>query len=73
MAHVAKTLLNDRVNYHKDGKEYAAIIVKVHDDQPHVACLTYYCPDSKEWLHAEMVPFGQQTNAATPFFCNSED
>lgn len=69
--HVAKTLLNDRVILHKDGKAYAGIVVAVHEADPHCACITYFCPETGTPLFAKMVKFTGHETEGQPFFCNA--
>jgi len=71
MNHVSKTLLGDRVIYYngKDDCGHVAFVIKTHQD-PHCACLTFYCPVTHQWYEAAMVRFGYQDGA--PYFVNAE-
>jgi hypothetical protein len=52
MPHPAKTCFADPVVFVKDGTDHVAFVMKTHDDDPHMACLVYYCPVSHAWQEA---------------------
>lgn len=60
MSHPSKTLLADPVVYYKAGNPqgHVAFVIKTHDDDPHMACLVFYCPVSHGWFEAYNVKFG---------------
>ncbi len=72
MPHPDKTCLGDRVLYFSDAsaKGKVALVIRTHDDDPHMGCLAYYCPESHAWKEAYNVKFGMQP--AGPFFLNTE-
>ncbi len=59
MAHPSKTLIGETVVYNLNGKPHAALVMHVHPDDPHKACLVYYCPVSHAWKEAIDVEFGK--------------
>ena len=58
MNHPAKTLLGETVLLKKGGEDHA-IVIRTHDDDPHKACLVYYCPVSHTWQEEIGATFGK--------------
>ncbi len=59
MKHPAKTLMGESVVFTKNGKPHAAIVTHTHVDDPHKACLVYYCPVSHSWQEEVGATFGK--------------
>lgn len=70
MSHPAKTCFADRVVYLKNGRQHVAFVIKTHDD-PHMACLVFYCPDTHAWYEATDVKFS--ASPAEGCYSNPED
>lgn len=73
--HPAKTILNEQVCYFpEDGTSHVAFVIKTHADDPHKACLVYYCPDSHAWKEAYDVRFGKPgpTEYGRDYYVNVE-
>lgn len=74
MAHPAKTLMADPVVYYpapadSESKPHVAFVIRTHDDDPHCACLVFYCPVTHAWKEAYNVKFGNAGSGA-PYFVN---
>jgi hypothetical protein len=75
--HPAKTLFADRVVYHANpdthgaNRPHVAFVIRTHDDDPHMACLVFYCPDTHAWHEAYDVPFGDRGDGRA-YFTNPE-
>jgi hypothetical protein len=72
--HPAKTLFADRVVYYTapgkgdvNWQPHVAFVIRTHDDDPHMACLAFYCPDTHAWHEAYNVPFGDRGDGGVYF------
>jgi hypothetical protein len=76
--HPDKTCFADRVvYYHKTPKgdiaQRVALVIETHADDPHKACLIYYCRATKAWQEAYNIPFGEaRKNDKGEYFVNPE-
>lgn len=69
--HPAKTILGERVLYFPQGglEAHVAFVIKTHDD-PHMACLVFYCPATHQWKEVYNVRFGKADDRA--YYVNPE-
>jgi len=59
MPHPAKTLFGENVVLTKNGKPHVAFVMHTHNDDPHKACLVYYCPVTHTWKEELNATFGK--------------
>jgi len=76
--HPDKTCFADRVVYHHKApngaiEQRVAFVFKTHDDDPHMACLIYYCLATKKFQEAYNIGFGEdRKNDKGEYFTNPE-
>jgi hypothetical protein len=70
--HPDRTCLADRVVFYRQGDPcgHVAFAIETHADDPHCACLVFYCPKTHQWYEALNVQFGQC--ADSDYFVNPD-